>query len=90
MFDAKRLIGRRFDDPDVKKDMVHWPFTVVDKDGSPFIEVRSHIEGSREIQTFSSSLRDFHHRAGGVPEREEAVLSSGDLIHGPLKDERNC
>ncbi|CEH17682.1 heat shock protein 70 [Ceraceosorus bombacis] len=39
VFDAKRLIGRRFDDPDVKKDMVHWPFTVVDKDGSPFIEV---------------------------------------------------
>ncbi|EPQ26774.1 uncharacterized protein PFL1_06905 [Pseudozyma flocculosa PF-1] len=39
VFDAKRLIGRRFDDPDVKKDMTHWPFTVVDKDGSPFIEV---------------------------------------------------
>ena len=39
VFDAKRLIGRRFDDPDVKKDMQHWPFTVVDKDGSPFIEV---------------------------------------------------
>jgi molecular chaperone DnaK (HSP70) len=39
VFDAKRLIGRRYDDPDVKKDMLHWPFTVVDKDGSPFIEV---------------------------------------------------
>jgi len=39
VFDAKRLIGRRYDDPDVKKDMAHWPFTVVDKDGSPFIEV---------------------------------------------------
>ncbi|WFD16132.1 Heat shock protein ssb1 [Malassezia arunalokei] len=39
VFDAKRLIGRRFDDPDVKKDMQSWPFTVVDKDGSPVIEV---------------------------------------------------
>ncbi|PWN94919.1 putative SSB2-heat shock protein of HSP70 family, cytosolic [Tilletiopsis washingtonensis] len=39
VFDAKRLIGRRFDDPDVKKDMSHWPFTVIDKDGSPFIQV---------------------------------------------------
>lgn len=39
VFDAKRLIGRRFDDPDVKKDMQHWPFAVVDKEGSPFIEV---------------------------------------------------
>ncbi|CAE6433225.1 unnamed protein product [Rhizoctonia solani] len=39
VFDAKRLIGRRFDDPDVKKDMTHWPFTVVDKDGSPYVQV---------------------------------------------------
>ncbi|RSH87236.1 Heat shock protein sks2 [Saitozyma podzolica] len=38
VFDAKRLIGRRFDDAEVKKDMKHWPFTVVDKDGSPFVE----------------------------------------------------
>ncbi|KAF8201462.1 heat shock protein 70 family [Pholiota molesta] len=39
VFDAKRLIGRRFDDPDVKKDMLHWPFEVVEKDGSPLIKV---------------------------------------------------
>jgi len=39
VFDAKRLIGRRFDDAEVKKDMASWPFTVIDKEGSPFIEV---------------------------------------------------
>jgi L1 cell adhesion molecule like protein len=49
VFDAKRLIGRRFDDADVKKDMAHWPFTVVDKDGSPYIEV----EYLGEKKTFS-------------------------------------
>jgi len=49
VFDAKRLIGRRFDDPDVKKDMKHWPFTVIDQDGSPLIEV----EYLNEKKTFS-------------------------------------
>jgi len=39
VFDAKRLIGRRFDDPDVKKDMKNFPFSVVDRDGAPVIEV---------------------------------------------------
>ncbi|KAL9714818.1 Heat shock protein ssb1 [Leucoagaricus gongylophorus] len=39
VFDAKRLIGRRYDDPDVKKDISHWPFEVVEKDGSPMIKV---------------------------------------------------
>jgi len=40
VFDAKRLIGRKFGDSSVKSDMTHWPFTV--KAGSndkPQIEV---------------------------------------------------
>ncbi len=40
VFDAKRLIGRRFDDAVVKADMKHWPFTVTEgKGGKPQIEV---------------------------------------------------
>ena len=37
--DIRRLIGRRFEDETVKKDIESWPFRVVDKGGNPFVEV---------------------------------------------------
>jgi L1 cell adhesion molecule like protein len=40
IFDIKRLIGRRFEDPTVKKDMESWPFKVVDDNGNPKVEVQ--------------------------------------------------
>eukprot|EP00292_Cryptomonas_paramecium_P004444 CAMPEP_0113661958 /NCGR_PEP_ID=MMETSP0038_2-20120614/290_1 /TAXON_ID=2898 /ORGANISM="Cryptomonas paramecium" /LENGTH=646 /DNA_ID=CAMNT_0000576761 /DNA_START=496 /DNA_END=2436 /DNA_ORIENTATION=+ /assembly_acc=CAM_ASM_000170 len=40
VFDAKRLIGRRFQDPAVQEDVKHFPFKVICKDGDkPAIEV---------------------------------------------------
>ncbi|KAJ6117852.1 heat shock protein 70 [Penicillium sp. IBT 18751x] len=39
VFDAKRLIGRRFADAEVQEDMKHWPFKVVDKASKPILEV---------------------------------------------------
>ncbi|KAI9171784.1 Ribosome-associated molecular chaperone SSB1 [Paramyrothecium foliicola] len=50
VFDAKRLIGRRFDDPTVKKDIESWPFKVVDDNGQPKIQV----EYLGETKTFSA------------------------------------
>jgi hypothetical protein len=35
----RRLIGRRFDDPTVKKDMETWPFKVIDEGGNPKVQV---------------------------------------------------
>ncbi|AAK39876.1 heat shock protein 70KD (nucleomorph) [Guillardia theta] len=41
VFDAKRLIGRRFQDPAVQDDIKHFPFKVICKDGDkPAIEVK--------------------------------------------------
>ncbi|XP_054947080.1 LOW QUALITY PROTEIN: heat shock cognate 71 kDa protein-like [Physeter macrocephalus] len=39
VFDAKRPIGRRFDDAVVQSDMTHWPFMVVNDAGRPKVQV---------------------------------------------------
>jgi len=39
VFDAKRLIGRKFDDAEVQADMKHFPFKVFSKEGKPYVEV---------------------------------------------------
>jgi len=39
VFDAKRLIGRKFDDSAVQSDMKHWSFDVINDSGRPKISV---------------------------------------------------
>ncbi|KAK3519709.1 hypothetical protein QTP70_002678 [Hemibagrus guttatus] len=39
VFDAKRLIGRKFDDAVVQSDMKHWPFQVTSDGGKPKVQV---------------------------------------------------
>uniref|UniRef100_A0A8C4H205 Heat shock cognate 71 kDa protein n=1 Tax=Dicentrarchus labrax TaxID=13489 RepID=A0A8C4H205_DICLA len=48
VFDAKRLIGRRFEDPVVQSDMKHWPFNIISDSGRPKVEV----EYKGETKTF--------------------------------------
>ena len=40
VFDAKRLIGKNFDDPKVQSDMKHFPFKVVNRSNKPVISVQ--------------------------------------------------
>jgi len=49
IFDAKRLIGRKFEDSTVQSDMKHWPFEVVDVGGRPKLQV----EYKNETKTFT-------------------------------------
>ncbi|VDP33730.1 unnamed protein product [Schistosoma margrebowiei] len=47
VFDAKRLIGRRFDDPSVQSDMKHWPFEVVQVGGK--LKIRVEYKGEKKL-----------------------------------------
>ena len=38
IFDAKRMIGKKFDDSTIQKDRSHWPFKISSKDGGIQIE----------------------------------------------------
>lgn len=49
VFDAKRLIGKNFNDPKVQSDMKHFSYDVINRDNKPFIEV----DFKGEIKTFA-------------------------------------
>merc|ERR1712203_154546 len=49
IFDAKRLIGRKFNDATVQSDMKHWPFKVAEFGDKPKLEV----EYKNETKTFT-------------------------------------
>jgi len=49
IFDAKRLIGRKFEDATVQSDMKHWPFKVTPHGDKPKLEV----EYQNETKTFT-------------------------------------
>lgn len=40
IFDAKRMIGRRFNDPVVQNDSKHWPFKIINKDNKIYIQAK--------------------------------------------------
>lgn len=56
IFDAKRLIGRKFTDESVQSDMKHWPFKVVNDGGKPKLEVEYKGERKRFTPEEISSM----------------------------------
>ena len=47
VFDAKRLIGRTWDDPMVQKDIVHFPFIVRNRNNKPHVVVN--VKGDEKV-----------------------------------------
>lgn len=56
VFDAKRLIGRKFDDRKIQEDLKHWPFKVINDGGKPKIEVEFKGERKRFAPEEVSSM----------------------------------
>lgn len=56
VFDAKRLIGRKFDDPKIQADMKHWPFKVINDSGKPKIQVEFKGENKKFAPEEVSSM----------------------------------
>ncbi|CAB4007651.1 Heat shock cognate 71 kDa, partial [Paramuricea clavata] len=56
VFDAKRLIGRKFDDAEVQSDMKHWPFDVRNEGSRPKVEVEYKGEKKRFFPEEISSM----------------------------------
>ncbi|XP_072401458.1 heat shock 70 kDa protein-like [Diabrotica undecimpunctata] len=48
VYDAKRIIGRKFDDPVLQQDIKHWAFDVINDNGKPKVKVQY----KKETKTF--------------------------------------
>merc|ERR1712182_135322 len=62
VFDAKRLIGRKFTDPVVQSDMKHWPFKVKAGEGDiPRINVNykgEEIDAKNALESYCYSMKN--------------------------------
>ena len=56
VYDAKRLIGRKFNDTKIQEDIAHWPFKVVSAAGIPKIEIEFKSEKKRFAPEEISSM----------------------------------
>ncbi|KAB2621542.1 luminal-binding protein 5-like [Pyrus ussuriensis x Pyrus communis] len=56
IFDGKRLIGRKFDDPEVQRDTKFLPYKVVNKDGKPYMQEISAMILSKMKETAEAYL----------------------------------
>ena len=76
VFDAKRLIGRKYDDVEVQSYIKHCSFKVLNKSGKPYISVNYRGEYKGFVGRFRS-LNDVLLTRTLVPQ--------GNIFHGPLK-----
>ena len=75
VFDAKRLIGRKYSDQIVQNDLKHWPFKLIaDENDKPLIEV-SYLGKKQQFTCGMWSIQLIIHRT--------------NLFYGIIQDETN-
>jgi molecular chaperone DnaK (HSP70) len=80
VFDAKRLIGRKFSDAEVQSDLKHFPFKVIDKTGKPYIRVQYRGEDKEFVSLIIS-------QPILIAVLTLSLVPRGDLLHGLDQDE---
>uniref|UniRef100_A0A8C2JJR3 Heat shock protein family A (Hsp70) member 8 n=1 Tax=Cyprinus carpio TaxID=7962 RepID=A0A8C2JJR3_CYPCA len=86
VFDAKRLIGRRFDDGVVQSDMKHWPFNVINDNTRPKVQVEYKGETKsfypEEISSMVlTKMKEIAEAYLGKVSDHSAVLSYNSLVY---------
>lgn len=56
LFDAKRLIGRKYDDPAIQDDLKNWPFKVINKNGKIYMKANYKGEDKEFLPEEISSM----------------------------------
>jgi L1 cell adhesion molecule like protein len=74
VFDAKRMIGRKFSDPYVQADMKHWPFKVAEGDG-----------GKPKIVVEAKGTKEFSAEEVSAMVLSKMKLVAEDYLGGPVK-----
>ncbi|KAH7945540.1 hypothetical protein HPB49_012118 [Dermacentor silvarum] len=75
VFDAKRLIGRNFNDPALQNDMKHWPFKVISDGNKPRVQV-----------TFRGETKVFHPEEISSMILYKMKESAEAFLGGPVKE----
>ena len=79
VFDAKRLIGRKFADAEVQADLKHFPFKVIVKNGKPYVRVQYRGEDKEFVSCCSILV--------SIVVLMPCAVARGDIVHGSRENE---